>query len=41
VYLALFDIDGTLIRSQGVGGLAMERAGRKVLEEKASQQRAA
>jgi phosphoglycolate phosphatase-like HAD superfamily hydrolase len=31
VYLALFDIDGTLIRSQGVGGLAMERAGRKVL----------
>ena len=31
MYLALFDIDGTLIRSQGVGGLAMERAGRKVL----------
>jgi phosphoglycolate phosphatase len=31
VYLALFDIDGTLIRGQGVGGLAMERAGRKVL----------
>ena len=31
MFLALFDIDGTLIRTQGVGGLAMERAGKKVL----------
>jgi phosphoglycolate phosphatase-like HAD superfamily hydrolase len=31
VYLVLFDIDGTLIHSQGVGGRAMERAGQALL----------
>lgn len=31
MYLILFDIDGTLLHSQGVGGSAMERAGRRVL----------
>lgn len=31
MYLILFDIDGTLLHSQGVGGNAMERAGRRVL----------
>jgi phosphoglycolate phosphatase len=29
--LVLFDIDGTLLRAQGVGAIAMERAGRRVL----------
>lgn len=29
--LVLFDIDGTLLRAQGVGPIAMERAGRRVL----------
>ncbi|HVW23740.1 MAG TPA: HAD family hydrolase [Polyangiaceae bacterium] len=31
MYLILFDIDGTLLHSGGVGGSAMERAGRRVL----------
>ena len=31
MYLVLFDIDGTLLHSQGLGSRAMERAGRKVL----------
>ncbi|HEX3594806.1 MAG TPA: HAD family hydrolase [Polyangiaceae bacterium] len=31
MYLVLFDIDGTLLRSQGLGSGAMERAGRKLL----------
>src|SRR5581483_1398495 len=29
--LVLFDIDGTLLRTQGVGAAAMERAGRRLL----------
>jgi len=31
MYLVLFDIDGTLLHSDGVGSSAMERAGRRVL----------
>jgi phosphoglycolate phosphatase len=31
MYLVLFDIDGTLLRSQGLGSNAMERAGRRIL----------
>jgi phosphoglycolate phosphatase len=31
MYLILFDIDGTLLHSAGVGSTAMERAGRRVL----------
>ncbi|HEX4339591.1 MAG TPA: HAD family hydrolase [Polyangiaceae bacterium] len=30
MYLVLFDIDGTLLRSQGLGSGAMERAGRRL-----------
>ncbi len=29
--LVLFDIDGTLLRAQGIGPIAMERAGRRLL----------
>ncbi len=31
MYLVLFDIDGTLLRGQGVGSRAMERVGKRVL----------
>src|SRR4051812_26321720 len=31
MYLVLFDIDGTLLHSGGVGASAMERAGRRLL----------
>jgi phosphoglycolate phosphatase len=31
--LVLFDIDGTLLAGQGIGGYAMERAGRKIVGE--------